>query len=273
MVGVEFKGRLGNQLFQYVFLKYLKEQQNDLIFFFPNPHHAYLDKYFELDKHDNLLLGSKAYSAITRFLPQVLKLKDLFFHNWVSPKPVVVKKFSYYKGYYQTAYYYEHLKMSLLLKLKEKYIREYNAKYGELFNNNKIVVVHIRRTDYMSYGERRKRDISLPLAYFKKRLDAIENLNEYQVIFVSDDTDKVKKVFKAQSNFTFSNNSEIIDFQLIQNADISIISNSTFAWWAAYLNSKKYKKVYAPKDWFGFRIGREHPKGIMTDKFIWCDVL
>ena len=163
--------------------------------------------------------------------------------------------------------------MSLLLKLKEKYIREYNAKYGELFNNNKIVVVHIRRTDYMSYGERRKRDISLPLAYFKKRLDAIENLNEYQVIFVSDDTDKVKKVFKAQSNFTFSNNSEIIDFQLIQNADISIISNSTFAWWAAYLNSKKYKKVYAPKDWFGFRIGRDHPKGIMTDKFIWCDVL
>lgn len=273
MVGVEFKGRLGNQLFQYVFLKYLKQQRKELIYFFPNPHHAYLEKYFELNNQDNLLLGSKAYSAIIRFIPQILRFKDVNFHNWVSPKPVKVKNFYYYKGYYQTAYYYEHLKMPLPLKIKEKYTQEFQATYGELFNNHKTVVVHIRRTDYMSYGERRKRDISLPLAYFKKRLDAIENLYNYQVIFVSDDTDKVKEVFKAQSNFIFSNNSEIMDFQLIQNADISIISNSTFAWWAAYLNHKKDKKVYAPKDWFGFRIGREHPKGIMTDKFIWCDVL
>ena len=273
MVGVEFKGRLGNQLFQYVFLKYLKKQRKELIYFFPNPNHAYLEKYFELENHDNLLLGSKVYSAITRFLPKILKLKDVFIQNWISPRPVKVKNFSYYKGYYQTAYYFEELNNALPLKLKEKYIQEFTAKYGEFFNNHKTVVVHIRRTDYMSYGERRKRDISLPLAYFKERLDAIENLNNYQVIFVSDDTDKVKEVFKIQSNFIFSNNNEIMDFQLILNADISIISNSTFAWWAAYLNFKKNKKVYAPKDWFGFRIGREHPKGIMTDKFIWCDVL
>ena len=142
-----------------------------------------LEKYFELEKHDNLLFGSKPYSAITRILPQILKLKDVFFHNWVSPKPVKVENFSYYKGYYQTAYYYEHLKIPLPLNLKEKYTQEFAIKYGELFNNHKTVVVHIRRTDYMSYGERRKRDISLPLAYFKKRIDAIENLNDYQVIF------------------------------------------------------------------------------------------
>jgi len=31
--------------------------------------------------------------------------------------------------------------------------------------------------------------------------------------------------------------------------------------------------VYAPKNWLGFRIGKEHPKRVMTDRFIWCDVL
>lgn len=273
MVGVEFKGRLGNQLFQYVFLKYLKQQRQGLLYFFPNPHHAYLERYFELENQDNLLLGSKAYSAITRFLPYIFRLKDVFFQNWISPKPFNVKNFSYYKGYYQTAYYFEHLKKPIMLTLKSKYTEEFIIKYGELFNSHKTIVVHIRRTDYVNYGERRKRDISLPLEYFKKRLEAIENIENYKVIFVSDDTDKVKEVFKTQSNFIFSNNSEIMDFQLILNADVSIISNSTFAWWAAYLNPKKNKKVYAPKDWFGFRIGREHPKGIMTDKFIWCDVL
>ncbi len=273
MVGVEFKGRLGNQLFQYAFLKYLKGQRKELTYFFPNPHHAYLGKYFELDGNDNVLLGSKAYSAFTRCLPTLLRLKDLYFHNWVGPKPVDVKNWRYYKGYYQTAYYYEHLKKSLPYNLKPEFKQQFQDQYGSLFTQNKTVVVHIRRTDYINYGERRKRDISLPLAYFKSRLDAIENLEKYKVIFVSDDTAKVKEVFPEQDNFIFSNNSEIMDFQLIQNADISIISNSTFAWWAAYLNPKKDKIVYAPKDWFGFRMGREHPKGIMTDQFIWCKVL
>lgn len=273
MVGVEFKGRLGNQLFQYTFLKYLKNRRKGLIYFFPNPHHAYLGKYFELERSDNFLLNSKAYSVIMRYLPSLLRLKDIYFHNWIAPKPVEVTNWRCYKGYYQTAYYYEHLPKALPFNLRSEFKNQFQEIYGELFAKNKTVIVHIRRTDYMNYGERRQRDISLPLAYFKTRLDAIQNLQDYKVIFVSDDTQKVKEVFPEKDNYIFSNNSEIIDFQLIQHADISIISNSTFAWWAAYLNPKKNKLVYAPKNWFGFRIGKEHPKGIMTDKFTWCEVL
>jgi hypothetical protein len=42
--------------------------------------------------------------------------------------------------------------------------------------------------------------------------------------------------------------------------------------WATYL-SKKNNKVIAPKNWLGFRIGKEHPKCIMTKKFNWHAVL
>lgn len=272
MVGIEFKGRLGNQLFQYVFLKYFKTQRKGLIYFFPNPHHAYLEKYFDLGWYDNFTLGSKLYSALTRFLPSILRFKTIEIHNWIIPKPFKVKNFSLYKGYYQSAYYYEHLEKPLPLKLKPFYKQQFEDKFSELYTSHKTVVVHIRRTDYMNYGERRKRDISIPMEYFKKRLDAIDNIENYKVIFVSDDIEHVKGVFPMQSNYMFSNNSEIIDFQLIQHADISIISNSTFAWWACYL-SPKNNVVYAPKNWFGFKIGAEHPRGIMTNKFIWCDVL
>lgn len=272
MVGVKFDGRLGNQLFQYVFLKYLKTRGRGYFYFFSNPHHAYLEKYFDLSWYDNLTLSSKLYSAFTRFLPSILNFKQLYIHNWIIPKPFIVKNFTFYTGFFQSAYYYEHLDVPLSLKLKPAFTEQFEAQFGELFLKHKIVVVHIRRTDYMNYGERRKRDISLPMEYFKKRLNAIENIENYKVIFVSDDIEHIKEVFPMKSNYIFSNNSEIIDFQIIQNADISIISNSTFAWWACYL-SPKNNRVYAPKNWFGFKIGVEHPRGIMTDKFIWCDVL
>jgi hypothetical protein len=126
-------------------------------------------------------------------------------------------------------------------------------------------VVHIRRTDYLNYG---KRNISIPIDYFKRRLAEIKDLDSYKVIFLSDDMEYVKSEIAPQPNFIFSHNNEIIDFQIIQHADIAIISNSSFSWWASYLG-KKDNTVYAPKNWLGFYIGREHPKGIMTDRFIW----
>ena len=271
MIGVRFDGRLGNQLFQYVFLKYVKFREPNKKVFFSNPHHAYIYKYFELEGRDNFLMSSKIYSVITRFLPTLFKLKTVFIHNWIVPKPFKIYNNSLYRGYFQSAYYYEQLSEKPSFKIKQKFVDDFQNQYGELYANNKIIVVHIRRTDYTNYGERRKRDISLPMDYFKERLNAIKKIEDYKVIFVSDDIEHVKEVFPLKENFIFSSNNEITDFQIIQNADINIISNSTFAWWACYLSPKK-NKVYAPKNWFGFKIGKEHPRGIMTDNFEWCDV-
>ena len=142
------------------------------------------------------------------------------------------------------------------------------GEWGRLFTDNKTIAVHIRRTDYLKYG---KRDISLPMEYFQNRLDIIENIDAYKIIFVSDDIECVKSHFRNKDNYIYSLNDEITDFQIIMNADIAIISNSSFSWWAAFLSGKN-NIVYAPKNWLGFRIGKEHPKGIMTDRFIWCDV-
>ncbi|PWJ58782.1 glycosyl transferase family 11 [Dyadobacter jejuensis] len=269
MVGVKFNGRLGNQLFQYTFFLYLKSRDSKKYYFFPNPHHASLAKYFDLGFWPNFYLNNKLCSLLFRMLPKLWKFEDVFVHNFFSPKPHTPVNFTMYQGYFQSDYYLKQLPKPANFRLKERYREEFRRQFGDLFDHHKTVVVHIRRTDYLSYG---KRDISLPIEYFQRQLEAIENIDSYKVLFVSDDMPFVRQSFPEKPNYIFSSNSEIIDFQLIQNADVAIISNSTFAWWAAYL-CPKTNRVIAPENWFGFRIGREHPKGIMTDRFEWKAVL
>ena len=232
MIGVTFNGRLGNQLFQFYFFLYLKSRNRNKFFFFVNPHHSYITRYFNLGRY-NLLIGSKVGSLFARSLPKVLRFENLYPQNFVAPRAFEVRNRTIYNGYFQSDWYLEHSKEKVNISVKKKYVKQFRALYGDIFEEHKTVAVHIRRTDYLHYG---KRDISLPISYFKKQLASIENLSTYKVIFLSDEIDFVKEAFPKEDNFIYSTNNEIVDFQIIQHADIAIISNSSFAWWPAYLS-------------------------------------
>jgi hypothetical protein len=269
MIGTKFKGRLGNQLFQIVFHQYLRTNNPDKTLFISNPHHSYLAKYFEFDEDINRKLTTFSYRIYTYFIKLLYNFKEHYIENNHVPNKINVINNTIYKGFFQTDWYFKNIVGPFKLTLKKSVQDKFNLQFGQSFDNNKTIVVHIRRTDYLYYG---KRDISLPLEYFQKRIDELGDIDNYLVYFVSDEMDSVRSFFKQKKNYIFSSNDEITDFQIIKNADIAIISNSSFAWWAAYLSDKQ-NVVYAPKNWLGFRIGKEHPKRIMTEKFIWCEVL
>lgn len=268
MIGTTFCGRMGNQIFQFFFFQYVKEANKDRIVVIPNPSHAYFYKYFDLGKYN--YIGKKYYKVLTyAFYKLGLLRKQVYMQNYHSPKPFEAQNGTMYHGFHQTEWYLQNTTNPVIPKIKRQYAKAFDKQYGMIFSKEKTLVVHIRRTDYLNYG---KRDISLPVEYFKTQLEKINNLDSYRVFFCSDDMPFVKQHFHAKENYVFAENNEIIDFQLLMNADTVIISNSTFAWWAAYLSPKK-NTVIAPKNWMGFRIGKEHPKKVMTPRFQWVDVL
>lgn len=267
MTGVKFKGRLGNQLFQFCYYHYQKSHNPRRCVFLVNPHHAVIGRYFDLAGY-NRLSYSKIGSMLTRALPRLLGFKDTNHQNFVAPSHSPIADRTVHNGYFQTDWYFRNARKQPSIQVKKQHVKEFKELYGALFNNNKTIAVHIRRTDYLTYG---KRDISIPIGFFKSQLRSIPDLDSYIVIFLSDDMEYVKKHFPERENFIFSANNEIIDFQIIQHADIAIISNSSFSWWAAYLG-REGNHVIAPKNWIGFGIGREHPKGIMTNRFHWVPV-
>ncbi len=94
----------------------------------------------------------------------------------------------------------------------------------------------------------------------------IPDLDDYAIVIVTDDKENIKNKLTSVKNKIIVSDNEIVDFQILMHADKLIISNSSFAWWAAFLN-KKNAKVFAPQYWIGFKVKKEYPSGIIPPQF------
>jgi hypothetical protein len=136
----------------------------------------------------------------------------------------------------------------------------------------------VRRGDYLNLNDwwlmnLGSDNLSLPDEYYINCLKRIPDYQGYKKIFVSDDVDYIQSAFGHLENAEFVSNSLIIDFQLLLNADILIASNSSFSWWAAYLNRKAHKQVFCPKYWLGFKVKREYPSNIIPVEWTQAEVI
>lgn len=117
------------------------------------------------------------------------------------------------------------------------------------------VSIHVRRGDYLQYKDKH------PPVTTEYITDAIEYMfirGYRRFIIFSDDLSYCKKQFQLiggllqECAFEFSEGlNEKDDLQRMSCCEHNIIANSTFSWWAAWLNQNPYKIVIAPKQWFG----------------------
>jgi hypothetical protein len=172
-------------------------------------------------------------------------------------------------GYFQSWKYFEnnfHNFKKLLVNNYETYINDYLNVIKKKYNDNTIVSVHFRRTDYLKHPNFH---LNLDMNYYVKALDNFDKENNV-FMFFSDDIEWVKT-----QNFDFLKNKIYVDepneeynLWLMSKCDHNIIANSSFSLWASYLNENSNKKVVAPSRWFG-PIGPSHNiYDILFDSYI-----
>ena len=171
-------------------------------------------------------------------------------------------------GYFQSHLYFDHCKEEILslFDLKSEYTDYIFKKYPEIKNKNSI---HVRRGDYMLLQEHHPVQT---IDYYKEGIEFIGNKEEYYIF--SDDLEWCRENFKDY-NCTFIEErphnkdetvtlneptreansrkflkEDITELFMMSLCKNNIIANSSFSWWAAYLNKNQNKTVIAPSQWF-----------------------
>ncbi len=277
MIKVLLHGRMGNQLFQFAFATYTAKKLQSRFLLTIRRKDGFLLKYFNLQFPFNIL--SKSYflvrlnNLIVKRLASQQIGEDIGSLNSLEEKELINDR--YYVGFFQNANYAVAVKNILLkrFKVKNNYFISFKARYPFFFTE-RVLVIHVRLGDYLTFqtvvnGKTIK--WLLPAAWYNRAISReIGDFNK--VVIITDDRKNVETYLKLDTEkIIYTDGNEITDFLCLQYASTAIISNSSFAWWACFLNNRPDKKIIAPMNWVGYNAGFEYPSGIMTEEFIWVE--
>lgn len=162
------------------------------------------------------------------------------------------KKYYVVEGFWQSPLYFDEYREEILqlFNLKRKYQDKINNKliFKVIKHDPRAVSIHVRRGDYSIIGW------TLTPNYYQEAIKCIKEKINNPVFYVfSDDINWCRNYFKAfDEKFVFveaeKNKQPYEDMYLMSQCRNNIIANSTYSWWAAYLNNFPSKIVIAPKE-------------------------
>ncbi len=148
---------------------------------------------------------------------------------------------------FQGAYLYAQVKKGEIpdifvqdLSYFEDFEEEIKKLYSEGIGYLPYVAIHLRRGDYVNNS------FYVDLAKTGYYIDAINQFPNRKFIVFSDDNAFAKMYFEGDK-FSFDESKDEIEaFNKMASCDGIIMANSSFSWWAAYLNPNLDKKIVAP---------------------------
>jgi hypothetical protein len=269
---VKISGGLGNNMFQYAVGRNLALKNNAVLILDLKDYEKNNKHFFSLlsfpvvaktNYSDNYAfkflfpeIQNKIFSILLKmfrflFKKNVFIENELFFDNSIFK----LKPDLYVSGYFQSERYFEDISNVIKNDFKAELGNSYYEKYIlDIAKRNNSIALHVRRGDYLNtnvHGVTTVDYFFSALNYFEEVLNGSLN-----VCVFSDDVLWAKNnlLFPKSVFIYFADDSGLslphIDLILMSKFKHQIISNSTFSWWSAWLNSNKSKIVIAPKIWF-----------------------
>lgn len=268
-------GRLGNQIFQYSFIKSIADKESTIISYnFEDILELFdsIPKVINIQKKIPKFLIRKFALPLLGFLAQIKFITSYKIDSY-NENGFVVPDISYKKskGLLPIIYIYPCFAQSEIffkqgivrnLTIKETYVEKAEEFLSLIPNNYQKVFVHVRRGDYIHFSILGKMGGTLPITYYRNRIRWYEeNIANPFFVFLTDDPEFVECCFESVPNKVISNNSMLVDFTIITLCEYGVMSNSSFSWWSAYM-MKSRKKVFSPKYWLGWKSRVDYHKGI-----------
>lgn len=250
---VNFTPGLGNQIFEYIFVEYLKKTfPKEKIYGYYNP--QFLNKHNGLEIHkifDVTLPPATKWSNAVAFLCRVVarlfpivKATD----NSYSDKAI------YYDGWWQDKRFF--IDTINTIKFLQLIVDETNKEILNAIYSSESVSLHVRRGDYMDPQNAKQYGGICTLDYYKKAIGIIkEKYTNPQFFVFSNDIEWCKENLQIRDTVFVTNNTgenSWIDMFLMSQCKANILANSSFSYWGAMLNKNNPMVIY-PGKWFNHK--------------------
>ena len=264
---------LGNQMSQYAFYLAKKKQTPAVqcLFYTSDASH----NGYELERLFGITLpnfsGNAFFQRLFRFLSgrcilirvlkkmlALLRIVRIYRENIQSydyePSMLADGKalINFYWGGWHSYKYFENLKEDIfkLYRFSENLLSKKTLDILPQAKAKNSVSIHIRRGDYTKKENYLWGGVAT-IDYYKKVFACLGDLTVYKFFVFSDDIDWVQENLSLPKenaifvNWNIAENSWQ-DLYIMSQCQININPNSTFSWWASYLNMRDDKNVYVP---------------------------
>jgi len=128
------------------------------------------------------------------------------------------------------------------------------------------VAVHVRLGDYrdqIPIGVSEDGGWILPRSYYQQALELVGR--DRPIALFSDEPDLAETYLGRPADYVSRKNSSRVDFCMMSSCARMITANSTFSWWAAWLNPNPSALIVAPEFFLGRNVGTWYPKDIRVE--------
>ena len=266
MIITRLHGRLGNQMFQYAAGRALADRVGVPLALDSRGAilrgEGVLTRVFDLELADPVHLPPLKQTnplryAIWRGIGQKVGAKPYFrrerglgynpaFEDWGDN--------SYLHGYWQSEKYFQNSAERIRSDFTfPAFSNQKNAEMAARIAESTAISLHVRRGDYLTFAAH----VLCDQAYYDAALaKVLDGLQGDPIVYVFSDDPQW-----AKDNLSLPCEKVVVDFngpetdfedmRLMSLCQHNIIGNSSFSWWAAWLNQTPGRRVAGPAKWFG----------------------